>query len=97
MEKLTKIPARHALQSEICRFHTEKYHDRIKDESATNGGEGGNVAHFGAGSYEIASLSAGGVLAAVEAVVKGTVDNAYCLVRPPGHHGNTVELYLHFK
>jgi len=31
-------------------------------------------------------LSAGGVLAAVEAVVEGKIDNAYCLVRPPGHH-----------
>ena len=28
--------------------------------------------------------SVGGVLAAVEAVLKGEVNNAYCLVRPPG-------------
>jgi acetoin utilization deacetylase AcuC-like enzyme len=39
-----------------------------------------------AGGYEIATLSAGGVLAAIEAVVDGTINNAYCLVRPPGHH-----------
>jgi acetoin utilization deacetylase AcuC-like enzyme len=38
------------------------------------------------GGYEIAALSAGGVLKAVEAVIAGEVDNAYCLVRPPGHH-----------
>jgi acetoin utilization deacetylase AcuC-like enzyme len=31
-------------------------------------------------------LAVGGCLAAVEAVVAGTVDNAYALVRPPGHH-----------
>ena len=30
--------------------------------------------------------SAGGVLAALEAVLRGDVENAYCLVRPPGMH-----------
>jgi acetoin utilization deacetylase AcuC-like enzyme len=37
-------------------------------------------------SYEVALYAAGGVLAAVEAVIKGEVDNAFALVRPPGHH-----------
>ncbi len=37
-------------------------------------------------SYEIALLSAGGVMAGVEAVMKGLVQNAFCAVRPPGHH-----------
>jgi|UniRef100_A0A7C3SM24 acetoin utilization deacetylase AcuC-like enzyme len=37
-------------------------------------------------SYEVALLSAGGVMAAVEAVMKGLVKNAFCAVRPPGHH-----------
>jgi acetoin utilization deacetylase AcuC-like enzyme len=31
-------------------------------------------------------LAAGGTIAALEAVLNGTVDNAYALVRPPGHH-----------
>jgi acetoin utilization deacetylase AcuC-like enzyme len=37
-------------------------------------------------SYEIALLSSGGVMAGVEAVMKGLVQNAFCAVRPPGHH-----------
>jgi acetoin utilization deacetylase AcuC-like enzyme len=37
-------------------------------------------------SYEIARLAAGGVMAAVDAVMTGQVDNAFCAVRPPGHH-----------
>lgn len=36
------------------------------------------------GAYDIARLAVGGVIAAVDAVVQGHVDNAYCLVRPPG-------------
>jgi acetoin utilization deacetylase AcuC-like enzyme len=37
-------------------------------------------------SYETALLAAGGVMLAVDAVMGGQVDNAFCAVRPPGHH-----------
>ena len=37
-------------------------------------------------SYEVALLSAGGVVDAVAAVLDGKADNALAAVRPPGHH-----------
>jgi acetoin utilization deacetylase AcuC-like enzyme/formylglycine-generating enzyme required for sulfatase activity len=37
-------------------------------------------------SYEAAVMAAGGVLAAVDAVMRGEVTNAFCAIRPPGHH-----------
>lgn len=37
-------------------------------------------------SAEIAQLAAGGALAAVDAVMAGQVHNAFCAMRPPGHH-----------
>jgi acetoin utilization deacetylase AcuC-like enzyme len=37
-------------------------------------------------SYEAALRAAGGVMAAVDAVMEGKVRNAFCAVRPPGHH-----------
>ncbi|TKJ35043.1 MAG: hypothetical protein CEE38_16435 [Planctomycetes bacterium B3_Pla] len=37
-------------------------------------------------SYEAAVMAAGGVLAAVDAVMEKKVANAFCAVRPPGHH-----------
>jgi acetoin utilization deacetylase AcuC-like enzyme len=37
-------------------------------------------------SFEAARRAAGSVMAAVDAVMAGTVDNAFALVRPPGHH-----------
>jgi len=37
-------------------------------------------------SYDIALLAVGGVFAALENVMSGMVHNAFCAVRPPGHH-----------
>ena len=37
-------------------------------------------------SYNVALFAAGGVIAGVDAVFKGKVDNVFCAVRPPGHH-----------
>jgi acetoin utilization deacetylase AcuC-like enzyme len=39
-----------------------------------------------AGSGEAALRAVGAVLAAVDAVLAGAADNAFCAVRPPGHH-----------
>ena len=38
------------------------------------------------GSLEAAEFAAGGVLNAVDAVIERKVKNAFCAVRPPGHH-----------
>jgi acetoin utilization deacetylase AcuC-like enzyme/formylglycine-generating enzyme required for sulfatase activity len=38
------------------------------------------------GSCEAALAAAGGVLRAVDAVVDGKLRNAFCAIRPPGHH-----------
>jgi acetoin utilization deacetylase AcuC-like enzyme len=42
--------------------------------------------YVSAGSFAAARLAAGGVFAALAAVAAGEVRNAFCLVRPPGHH-----------
>ncbi len=41
------------------------------------------------GSREAALRAAGGVCAAVDAVMSGEARNAFCAVRPPGHHAET--------
>ncbi len=37
-------------------------------------------------TYEAALLAAGGVLEACRAIMERRLDNAFCAVRPPGHH-----------
>lgn len=37
-------------------------------------------------SADLAMFAVGGVLRAVDAVMQGEIDNAFCAVRPPGHH-----------
>lgn len=40
-------------------------------------------------TYDIALLAVGGVLKAIDAVMNDEVTNAFCAVRPPGHHAET--------
>jgi len=42
--------------------------------------------YVSSGSFDTASTAVGGALQALEAVVLGEVENAFCAIRPPGHH-----------
>jgi acetoin utilization deacetylase AcuC-like enzyme len=84
--KLERIEPRLATVEELQYFHTPQYIERVEALSQGVGGDAGELAPVGTGSYHIARLAAGGCLAAADAVMTGRVRNAYCLVRPPGHH-----------
>ena len=85
-DRLVALRPREATPEELCRVHAASYVERIRELSATGGGDAGSEAPFRYGSFEIAALAAGGTMAAVDAVLDEVVDNAYALVRPPGHH-----------
>jgi acetoin utilization deacetylase AcuC-like enzyme len=86
LEHLVPLKPRAATALELVRVHAGDYVARIREQSARRGGDAGDGTPFGRGSYEIACLAAGGAIVAVDAVMAGTVRNAYALVRPPGHH-----------
>ncbi|SMD07808.1 Acetoin utilization deacetylase AcuC [Pseudomonas sp. URIL14HWK12:I5] len=73
-------------RDELERVHTRAYLDQLKGLSDSGGGAFSANTPLGSGSYEIAAMSAGGVVEAVDAVLRADVKNAYALVRPPGHH-----------
>ena len=42
-------------------------------------------------TFEIAQLAVGGILDTVDQIMEGKIDNAFCAVRPPGHHAEKKE------
>ena len=86
LDRLSPVKARHAEKDDLLRFHDESYVDNVKRLSDASGGDAGDECRLAKGGYEIATLAVGGVMAAVDGVMSGAIQNAYCLVRPPGHH-----------
>jgi acetoin utilization deacetylase AcuC-like enzyme len=85
-EKLTCLPARPASPEELEMVHAPEYISYVKSKAEKGGGWLDPDTVMSPKSYEAALYAAGGILSAVQAVVKGEVDNAFALVRPPGHH-----------
>ena len=77
-----------ATDADLLRVHTQRMITQVKDLSNGQGGQLGFSAFTGPGGYEIALLTVGAVMAATDAVLTGRTDNAYALVRPPGHHAS---------
>lgn len=85
-EHLHRLRPTVACVDDVARVHTPAYVELVRQLSDGAGGDAGDNAFVHRSSYEIALLSVGACITAVEAVVAGAVDNAYALVRPPGHH-----------
>lgn len=64
-----------ATKEDLLMFHTAGYIDMMELLNHT-GGEAGECAPFGKGSYDIALLSTGGVFQAIRAVATQQVRNA---------------------
>ncbi|KAA0274400.1 MAG: class II histone deacetylase [Acidobacteria bacterium] len=93
LEELVTIPSRPASDAELERVHHADHVALVESVSAAGGGEVGEEAPIGPGGAAVARLAAGGCIAAVEAVVGGGVENAFALVRPPGHHAGPAGAY----
>lgn len=84
--ELDNRSAAEATREDLLRIHPASYLDEFKRVSDAGGGEIGHHAPFGAGGYEVAALSAGLTIDAIGTVMRGELQNAYALSRPPGHH-----------
>jgi acetoin utilization deacetylase AcuC-like enzyme len=85
--------------AEIARVHQPAAIACVRDNAArlTAAAEAGNdqaSSHFAldpdtllnAYSWQAALRAAGAAIAATDAVLDGDIDNAFCAIRPPGHH-----------
>lgn len=91
--QLEMIAPRMADDETLCRAHTPAHVERLRT-LAENGGYIYTRSHsmlLSRGGFDTLALAAGGVVTAVDAVLDGQVDNAYALVRPPGHHAEPEE------
>jgi acetoin utilization deacetylase AcuC-like enzyme len=85
-EQLALIPPRPATIDEIAAVHDREYIRSLKAEIASGGGWLDPDTYASRGSWKAALYAAGGLMNAVDSVMKKDVDNAFALVRPPGHH-----------
>jgi len=67
--------------------HTDAYIETVRRETAAGRAElsTGDTAVCRE-SFDVAMAAAGGAIAAVDAVLAGGASNAFCALRPPGHH-----------
>jgi acetoin utilization deacetylase AcuC-like enzyme len=71
------------------RVHPAVYLDALERFCVGGGGRIDEDTRASAESWDAASLAAGAGVAAIEVLDQGTVEAAFCAVRPPGHHAET--------
>lgn len=86
IKEMVPIEPRHATREELLLAHSPEYIDKLKRLSDAEGGEAGQFARVGKGSFGPLTLAVGGDINALDAVMEGKVTNAFCLQRPPGAH-----------
>ena len=93
---LQRVEARKAKAEELVQAHHAIYVDRLLDSLATCEALGERRALdpdtiAGPGTNQAALRAAGAAVQATDMVIDGIVDNAFCAVRPPGHHATSGE------
>ncbi len=85
--KLERRAAPAAAHEDVARAHSRRYVDALLGAVPKEGHAALDAdTIISPGSGEAALRAAGAVVAAVDAVMAGEATNAFCAVRPPGHH-----------
>jgi acetoin utilization deacetylase AcuC-like enzyme len=98
LDKLTLVQPRPASPEEISCIHDLKYIKELRELAEQGGGYLDGDTPVSEKSYQAALYAAGGVITAVDKIMetgpgnppspagRRSSNNAFCLVRPPGHH-----------
>jgi acetoin utilization deacetylase AcuC-like enzyme len=89
LNRMVLLEPRTATQEELLLCHTPEYllvakHDVLAGFPTLSTGD----TDITKNSWDVAARAAGGVLNAVDAVMAARARNAFCVVRPPGHHAS---------
>lgn len=84
-----QIPVKKCKLEDLCLVHNRNYLQLAKEEiergeKSLSTGDTATCKD----TWEISTLVTGGVINAVEKVIYGKTNNAFCITRPPGHHAN---------
>src|ERR1700732_1221770 len=86
-QKLAPLASREAAFDELALCHSREYIHLAEREIGAGARElSTGDTNVCPESLEVALRAAGGVLNAVDMVVSRELQNAFCIVRPPGHH-----------
>jgi len=90
-EKVVQVEPRTATEAELLRVHDQGHLDRVEAAVEEAMSQERSVpldadTLVSPATWDAAAGSSGAVLAAVDAVVRGHVRNAFVATRPPGHH-----------
>ncbi len=84
---LKKIEAKKAARDLLSLVHSDDYIENIMGHIPQDGHYSlDGDTHLSAGSLSAALRSVGATCQAIDQVMAGTLDNAFCATRPPGHH-----------
>ncbi|HEX3247370.1 MAG TPA: histone deacetylase [Chloroflexota bacterium] len=75
-----------ANEETLSLVHSREHQRRVQDACAAGPANLDPDTTVSTGSWDAATRAAGGVVEAVERVIAGDLDRAFCLGRPPGHH-----------
>lgn len=86
LSKLKKTEPYPASVEWLETVHDPSYIKMVERICKNGGGMLDPDTRVGVESYKVALLAAGGVMAAVDEVMNKKIKNAFCAIRPPGHH-----------
>lgn len=87
---LMRVTAPMVADDDLLRVHPMSYIDEIRDSRPLEGFRQIDADTFmSPGSVDAAYRAAGAAVRAVDLVLGGEVSNAFCAIRPPGHHAET--------
>ena len=88
--RLVRVPERVATETELRLVHHPDLISLLRKLDAAGGAQLDPDTAILSGSFDAAARAVGGALNAVDRVLTGELDAAFCLDRPPGHHATPV-------